>query len=98
MKGARALARIMDRGLYLVRLQAEACAPQIDSQPPAISTINSGQTYIVQLEYVSGELQLTVDGVLLINFATMQPEQGTAGFHIKSTTENRHAEALMTLQ
>ncbi|MCI0442077.1 hypothetical protein L0152_02530 [bacterium] len=60
----------------------------IAAKSSAISTINAGQMYDVQIEYLNGELQLTVDGNLLIHFATTQPEQGTVGFRIKSTTQN----------
>lgn len=60
----------------------------IAAKSSAISTINIGQMYDVQIEYLNGELQLTVDGTLLVHFATAQPEQGTSGFRIKSTTQN----------
>ncbi|MCI0619403.1 hypothetical protein L0244_41060, partial [bacterium] len=60
----------------------------IAAKSSAISAINAGQMYDVQIEYLNGELQLTVDGNLLIHFATTQPEQGTVGFRIKSTSQN----------
>jgi N-acetylneuraminic acid mutarotase len=58
----------------------------VAAKSSAISTINTGQIYDVQIEYVNGELQLTVDGALLISVSTVPPEQGTIGFRIKSTT------------